>query len=306
MTANRPMFTIGATMSGNVTYNWSPIGVTTPTVIDSPVNNGTTINTVTYTLTVTDNNNGCSSSASVDVEVRPAPVAVIASNQSVICSDDAQGFYIDGASSINTGSFSWNNGLSTAPSLLVTQPGMYYLEVSNAFNCSDVDSFEVIGVTPVTPVIVIDHITSTEAILDAGSGYASYLWNTLEATQIIQVDAPGTYTVTVTDSNGCTAVSEPLKINKISVEEAGKELSFTIFPNPSNGIFNVRFENFMSNEMTIKLIDVTGRILQMQQLNNMPTSFTHTMDISSVADGNYFIRVETKFGVDTKQIVIVK
>src|SRR5690606_13956336 len=139
-------------------------------------------------------------------------------------------------------------------------------------------------------------------ILDAGSGYASYLWNTLEATQIIQVDAPGTYTVTVTDSNGCTAVSEPLKINKISVEEAGKELSFTIFPNPSNGIFNVRFENFMSNEMTIKLIDATGRILQMQQLNNMPTSFTHTMDISSVADGNYFIRVETKFGVDTKQI----
>ncbi|WP_444658532.1 choice-of-anchor L domain-containing protein [Flavobacterium sp.] len=41
--------------------------------------------------------------------------------------------------------------------------------------------------------------------LDAGSGYSSYIWNTSPAqdTQTITIDATGTYTVTVTDSNGC-------------------------------------------------------------------------------------------------------
>lgn len=303
--ASRPVFLIGASVTSNVTYNWTPIGAQAANVVDRPVNNGTAINTIPYTLTVT-NVNGCSASATVNVDVKPAPVATITSMHSFICSDNTQGFYIDGASSVNPGSYNWNNGLSTDPSLLVTQAGTYYLEVSNSFNCSDVDTFVVVGVTPVTPIITIDHITSTEATLNAGSSYSSYLWNTLQNSQIINVTEPGTYTVTVTDSNGCTAVSDPLTINKISIDEKEQELSFSVFPNPSNGIFNVRFENFIANEMTIKLIDATGRILHLQQLNNMPASFTHSVDVSSIADGNYFIRVETMFGVETRQIIVIK
>jgi hypothetical protein len=40
--------------------------------------------------------------------------------------------------------------------------------------------------------------------LDAGAGYASYLWSTQATTQAILVSAPGTYSVVVTAANGCT------------------------------------------------------------------------------------------------------
>ncbi len=45
----------------------------------------------------------------------------------------------------------------------------------------------------------------TAITLDAGSGYATYAWNTnpVQATQTLSVTEPGTYTVTVTDDNGC-------------------------------------------------------------------------------------------------------
>ena len=43
----------------------------------------------------------------------------------------------------------------------------------------------------------------TAVVLDAGSGFVSYLWNTGERTQTITANNAGTYFVTVTDSNGC-------------------------------------------------------------------------------------------------------
>ena len=43
--------------------------------------------------------------------------------------------------------------------------------------------------------------------LDAGSGYASYLWNNQSTGQTLDTDQPGTYSVIVTAPSGCTATA---------------------------------------------------------------------------------------------------
>ena len=47
---------------------------------------------------------------------------------------------------------------------------------------------------------------TSSIILNAGSGFSSYTWNTtpVETTQSITVDTPGTYIVTLTNSNNCS------------------------------------------------------------------------------------------------------
>jgi gliding motility-associated-like protein len=49
----------------------------------------------------------------------------------------------------------------------------------------------------------IDFCKGKTVTLDAGSGYATYLWSNGETTQTITVSTPGNYSVTVTNSFGC-------------------------------------------------------------------------------------------------------
>lgn len=57
------------------------------------------------------------------------------------------------------------------------------------------------------PVVTLDQTstlcTGSSRVLDAGS-FSSYLWNNGSTSQIITVNSIGTYSVTVTDNNGCT------------------------------------------------------------------------------------------------------
>ena len=54
--------------------------------------------------------------------------------------------------------------------------------------------------------------------LNAGSGYSSYLWSTGANTQIINVNTAGTFTVTVTNANGCSgSASATTSVNALPV-----------------------------------------------------------------------------------------
>ncbi|NQU84212.1 MAG: exo-alpha-sialidase, partial [Mariniphaga sp.] len=89
-------------------------------------------------------------------------------------------------------SYLWQDG-STNNTYTVTETGLYWVEVTNLFDCISTDSIEVTA-NP-APVVDLGIDTSICAhliyILDAGNPGAAYLWSTGETTQIIETDSSG-------------------------------------------------------------------------------------------------------------------
>ncbi|MCI5055640.1 MAG: T9SS type A sorting domain-containing protein, partial [Flavobacteriales bacterium] len=142
------------------------------------------------------NQNGCFSSDDAFITINPYPVVSLGAD-TVFC-NKSNGIISPG---IGYTSYLWNDS-STIQSLLVNSTGHYWVEVSNGFNCVSRDSIFV-KFSSLKLSIGNDTTVCGSHIVDAGPGYASYLWSTSDTTAAINVQFSGTYVLTVSNNDGC-------------------------------------------------------------------------------------------------------
>jgi hypothetical protein len=153
-----------------------------------------------YWVEVT-NQYGCSDRDTIYLEINPLP-AVNLGADNVLC---------DGSSvmlSAGTGfvSYIWNTG-DNSYYINVTDPGEYWVEVTDNNGCVNSDTILLTGAPAPDVSLGNDQnfCQGTAIPLDAGSGFASYLWSTGETAATISASEGGEYWVEVTDANGCSA-----------------------------------------------------------------------------------------------------
>ena len=154
----------------------------------------------TYTVTVTDDND-CTGTASFTVTENDPPTPTILGDTS-FCVGQSTGFSSNGVYD----SYLWSTG-ETSFGITIDQPGTYTLTVTDANDCTGTDEIVVTEEVPPPPIITGDDGFCPGETIDlfAGSGYQAYLWSTGAITPIITVSIGDTYTVTVTNDNGCTS-----------------------------------------------------------------------------------------------------
>jgi gliding motility-associated-like protein len=229
------------TGSAPLTYSWTPTtGLSNPT-ITNPVAKPAA--TTTYTLTVTDTY-GCTATDAMTVNVFPLPT----SNAGA---DGARGSCPGSSYTLNgsgTGSapltYSWTptTGLSN-PAILspvATPAGTtnYTLIITDTYGCSASDAATV-TVNPLptsnagTDAIVGTCITSTTTLNGSGTGTAplTYTWtpstglsNPAISNPVCHPSSTTTYTLTITDTYGCTATDAVLvTVDPLPVSNAGAD-----------------------------------------------------------------------------------
>ncbi len=155
-----------------------------------------------YGVMVTDAD-GCSGSAIVTTTVHPNPVVTIGGSST---------YCIGGYTILDAGAgyamYHWSND-SIAQFITVSSPGIYSVDVIDIFGCAGSASVTVAESTSLSPVI-----TGTPAFcengsttLNAGFGFATYLWSDGSNSQNLTVTAAGIYEVTVSDNQGCSGSS---------------------------------------------------------------------------------------------------
>ena len=209
------------------TYSWSPAGGTAATA--------TGLAAGTYTVTVTDAN-GCQATRNFTL-TEPTAISVTTGSQTnVSCNGGTNGT----ASVSPTGgtpgyTYSWSPAGGTAATATGLAAGTYTVTVTDANGCQATRNFTLTEPTAIsvttgsqTNVSCNGGTNGTASVSPTGGtpGY-TYSWSPAGGTAATATGlAAGTYTVTVTDANGCQAtrnftLTEPTAIDASVSQNAG-------------------------------------------------------------------------------------
>lgn len=152
-----------------------------------------------FGVTVTSAN-GCVSSDNATVTLNSAVVPNLG-NDRTVCDQETLDAGYSGAT------YSWSTG-ATTQSILVTSSGSYSVSVTDQNGCVGSNSVLITVATSDPVNLGLNQQTACQGetiVLDAGNPGSTFLWNTGETTQVIDVTVDGYYTVEVTNSSGCTS-----------------------------------------------------------------------------------------------------
>lgn len=155
----------------------------------------------TYQVTVTDSN-GCTAEAETEVRIWQLPIPTIEGKEK-ICAVARDTLRVKG----NFSSYNWSTG-SQQVATLVSNGGWYFVTVTDENGCKGFDSIQVTQLPPLNLAITGNKpfCEGTKATLQATPGFSSYDWSTGSRTDSIQVVNSGTYSVTVSNTDGCIAI----------------------------------------------------------------------------------------------------
>jgi SprB repeat/Secretion system C-terminal sorting domain len=263
------------------TYFWSTGSIT---------NMSGSVGAGTYMIMVTDGA-GCSEVDSITVS-EPALLTVTSATSNPLCNGDSTGnVMLTPAGGTPAYTYLWSNG-ATTQTLSGVGVGAYSVMVMDASGCMASDS-----VSLTEPSAIVASGVATDAVgvnngsvdltASGGTGNLSYLWSNGATTQDISGLGAGSYTVTITDANGCTNVLS-FGINLVISAADAFPVGVTVSPNPFANTFTVRLAGLGNESAQLSLIDLQGRVLWMQE----NVSQANVVAAPEVASGVYFLRVQ--------------
>ncbi len=185
--------TITLSALGGSTFQWSN-GATTQNI---PVYNPNT-----YVVTAF-NDYGCSTAISHTVTSNPKPIPVIEGN-TIFCSGSSTTLTATGGVA-----YEWSNG-SISPGITVTDENIYIVTVFNQYGCAASTSVTTTHLPAPESTIFGDAsiCSGNELTLSVLDVYSNYLWSTGSTQPSITVSPTENtiYNVTITNSDGCSAV----------------------------------------------------------------------------------------------------
>jgi gliding motility-associated-like protein len=293
ITANGPTtFCLGGSVtlsSASLTGNtWLPSGNT---------NNAITVFNGGPVVLVVTAPNGCSSvSDTVDVIVNfPPPAFVVVNGNPNLCLGDSLVLTANNGQGFT---YLWSPGGQTSPSISVAAAGDYTVTVTDTNNCSSTSiATNVVSITP-PPIPVISSSGAlacfTGSVTLSASGQGDFVWSNGLVGSVVEVNQPGDYFVTVTNTFSCSSVSDTITL------VPSKDMSVTL----SSPVYE-------SNQKNIRCFEGSDGVIE-AKVEGGYEPFTYawsngatTAKIEGVKGGNidYVVTVTDAYGCTATQTI---
>lgn len=190
------------------------------------------------------------------------------------------------------------------------------LSVTDANGCSGtatgtyqitVNTFPTVSLTPDTSACS-NHIVTLTALTE---GIVNYLWTPGNyTTQSISVDTVGfgsgshSWTVQVTNENNCvsTATANVTFNDCTGIDEFGNK-GFSVFPNPSDGNFTVRFAKSPVKPVDILISDASDKVVYRSE-NRITNGNQMNIRVPGLAPGVYILKLAEGNEINTLRLII--
>lgn len=187
-----------------------------------------------------------------------------------------------------------------------TEAGQYQRKLTSIGGCDSIVTTNLSIYPPYQPEIIMD-----ADILKSTNEYLSYQWCDSngeiagETSKECIINKSGDYYLIVIDENGCTNTSDVISVIKTDVIEiAESTVSYSIIPNPNKGKFSFKIDCDICNDIELKLIDASGRIIEERLIKTPITGHQEQFDISYLSKGIYHLLISSEGNNTSRKIVI--
>lgn len=303
ISVNASVNAVACTDEESGSISWAPTGGAEgyEVKVDGVVQSGSSLDNIAvgfYTILVEDAN-GCNSSEIVEV-LNAEPIVPSVEVTNALCNGSEDGFVVVNATG-GTGSYQYSDDDNTYGSInefdnLGTGDYVFYVQDENGCEVAidaEVEEPTIINVTGIVSHDPTDEGEGTITVsVVGGTPDYYYDWsgpgvngtNTQDLTGL----SAGTYTLEVTDGNGCTAVQQ-FMVSSIFEVHNGVEMS--VYPNPSTGIFNIQWDVLNGGEVQYTLVDAVGRTVDFGTWYESGTTFNVMLDLQKFENGLYSLNI---------------
>ncbi|MDA7578579.1 T9SS type A sorting domain-containing protein [Flavobacteriales bacterium] len=178
-----------------------------------------------------------------------------------------------------------------------------YIDSILDVNCwSIINTNLTVGDTLISSISQVGNILASNVI--GGFPPYSYQWNTFDTTANITTSLNGQYWLIISDSLNCPVDTTYFYVDIHSgISDFGiNELS--IYPNPSDDVFNISFKSNNAQDFSVRILNVIGEKLIVEDLQQFIGEYSKKISLNQNSKGIYFLEIETKNGIINKKIIL--
>ena len=268
------------------------------------LNQVTGLSANTYSVSATDTT-GCTAVATLVLLDPPTALSVVDSTVNVACygenSATISAFANGGVAGYN---YAWSNGTNSNINNNIAA-GNYTLTITDAYGCMLINSYNITEPTASLSLNLTDNGNGsiTAAATGGQSGY-SYLWNSLAGSQTSSTAtglSSGTYTVLVTDANGCTAFAS-LDIIVTEIQKLDLFNAIQLYPNPTAGQTFLQVNAPNIDKIVLQITDLSGKEIN-KNVYSLSASSTVVLATENLSAGMYIVNFELNNQVFSKKLI---
>ncbi|MEY3444884.1 MAG: hypothetical protein RLZZ519_3165, partial [Bacteroidota bacterium] len=200
-----------------------------------------------------------------------------------------------GGNSCQPYSYLWSNG-ATTEDLFNVAAGNYTLTISDAAGCFYTSTVTIAAFPALNPIV-----SQAGNTLAAVLTWTSYQWllngNTISGAtaNTFTPTVSGSYSLQVTDTNGCIGVSDTTTITIVGIiDQMGDWEELTIFPNPTRDEFRLHTMTPIGGAITLDIKDIYGKHVISRALSGLASDVA--FDIKALSAGTYMVQVTSETG----------